>query len=132
MARVDDYQQARDLAAKILDGEPLETIARRSGLKPLGQEILQAPFLGRNYQITHPGCAFADVADPSASVPLQEQVLILHYLQRCQPRLSGHWIAYPGVPGAGFYFGAFVKRAVEPLKKSSVQMWRLFKGRRES
>jgi hypothetical protein len=117
MARVDDYQKARDLAAADLAAEPLKAIAHRSGLVTLAPDILQVPFLGRDFQITHPGCSFADTADPAAPIPLQEQVLILHYLQRSQPRLSGRWIAYREIPGAGFYFGAFVKRAVEPLKK---------------
>jgi hypothetical protein len=118
MARIDDYQQARDLAARALAGENLDTIARRSGFKSAGSIELDAPFLDRIYSISYPEFIFTDRDHPQASVPLQEQVLILHYLQRCQARLAGRWVAYREIPGAGFYFGAFVKRAVDPLKKA--------------
>lgn len=117
MARVDDYQQARDLAAEFLADEPLAAIARRSGFECLDTNTLRVPFLHRVYRVEHPAFNFTDENDASAEIPLQEQVLILHYLQQCQPRLTGHWIAYREIQGAGFYFGAFVKRAVEPFKK---------------
>ena len=118
MARVDDYQQARDLAAGQLAAEPLADIAGRSGFECLAADVLRIPFLNRVYQVTRPAFAFADERHPGAEIPLQEQVLILHYLQRSQPALSGNWIAYREIPGAGFYFGAFAKRAMEPFKKT--------------
>lgn len=117
MARVDDYQQARDLAASELAAEPVDAIARRSGFQTLATAGLAVTFLGRAYEVTYPGFEFGDQNDPTADIPLQEQVLILHYLQRSQPRLSGNWIAYREIPGAGFYFSAFAKRALEPFKK---------------
>ena len=116
MARIDDYQQARDLAAQALAGETLEAIAERSGLT-MEDGHLGVAFLDRAYRISYPGFQFQDVADPGAQVPLQEQVLILHYLQGSQNRLTGRWIAYREIPGASFYFGPFMQRAVEPLKK---------------
>jgi hypothetical protein len=117
MARIDDYQQARDLAARELADDDLETIARRSGFATDGPALLRVPFLDRSYTVTYPDFEFDDRDNPGAQVPLQEQVLILHYLQGCRPRLEGRWVAYRELPGAGFYFGAFVKRAVDPLKK---------------
>lgn len=117
MARIDDYQQARDLAAKELAAENLDTIARRSGFEAENPELLRVPFLDRTYTVSYPDFLFEDRDNPQAQVPLQEQVLILHYLQGCRPRLEGRWVAYRELPGAGFYFGAFVKRAVDPLKK---------------
>jgi len=117
MARIDDYQQARDLAAKELAAENLNTIAQRSGFDTDGPSRLRVPFLGRSYTVTYPEFEFDDRDNPGTQVPLQEQVLILHYLQGCRPRLEGRWVAYRELPGAGFYFGAFVKRAVDPLKK---------------
>jgi hypothetical protein len=53
-------------------------------------------------------------------VPLQEQILILHYLQagRQAALPSGAWVAYREIPGAAFYYAAFLKRAVDPLKKA--------------
>jgi hypothetical protein len=117
MARIDDYQQARDLAAKELAAENLNTIAQRSGFDIDGTAGLRVPFLDRFYIVTYPDFEFEDRDNPETQVPLQEQVLILHYLQGCRPRREGRWVAYRELPGAGFYFGAFVKRAVEPLKK---------------
>ena len=117
MARVDDYQQARDLAAQALAAEDMQAIAQRSGLAVQDPAALQVPFLNRTYNLSYPDFQFTDRDHPETQVPLQEQVLILHYLQGCQPRLEGRWVAYREIPGAGFYFGAFVKRAVDPLKK---------------
>ncbi len=117
MARIDDYQQARDLAAQALAGEDIFEIARRAGFAAEEGRLINVPFLGRTYGISYPRFDFQDMHNPEAQVPLQEQVLLLHYLQGCKPRLEGRWVAYREIPGAAFYFGAFVKRAVDPLKK---------------
>ena len=51
-------------------------------------------------------------------IPIQEQVLILHYLTtEDMPPLSSDWVSYREIPGASFYFSAFAKRAIDPLKK---------------
>lgn len=117
MARVDDFKQAKALAAQALANEKLDDISRRSGIPMVDPQTLRLPFLGRVYLISYPAFDFKDAADTAAQIPLQEQVLILHYLQKCRPLLKGQWIAYREIPGAGFYFSAFVKRAVDPLKK---------------
>jgi hypothetical protein len=117
MARIDDYQQARDLAAKELSKEALGTIASRTGFKADGAERLIIPFLERSYNLSYPAFEFKDAQAPEIEVPLQEQVLILHYLQGCRSMLRGRWIAYREIQGAGFYWSAFVKRAIDPLKK---------------
>jgi len=117
MARIDDYQQARDLTASALASQDLADIARRSGFQMIDPAQLRVPFLTRTYRVDCPGFRFTDEADAAAQVPLQEQVLLLHYLQNCRPHVSGRWIAYREIPGATFYFDAFVKRAVDPLKQ---------------
>ncbi len=117
MARTDDFQQARDMAAEELAKQELTKISQRSGFEADGENRLRATFLDRCYHISYPEFAFSDASDASAEVPLQEQVLLLHYLLGCQPRLTGQWVAYREIPGAGFYYGAFAKRAIEPLKK---------------
>jgi len=117
MARIDDYQQARDLAAQSLANEQISDIAARAGFKTQGTAMIITPFLDRIYSVSYPRFEFKDMNDPQAQVPLQEQVLLLHYMQGCKPVLKGQWVAYREIPGAGFYFGAFVKRAVDPLKK---------------
>ena len=117
MARIDDYQQAHALAASKLANDDFDDIIRRSGLARYDSSTLRVTFLDRIYHIHYPDFFFSDIRDDATQVPLQEQVLILHYLQGCRPLLQGRWVAYREIPGAGFYFGAFVKRAVEPLKK---------------
>lgn len=117
MARIDDYQQARDLAASELATRPLEEIAHYSGIEQVTASQLRIAFLDRTYLVERPAFEFVDENHAAAQVPLQEQVLILHYLQGVQPQMGGKWIAYREIPGAGFYFGAFMKRAIDPLKK---------------
>jgi len=106
------------LAAQALAQEKIEEISRRSGIPMAGPDALRLPFLGRVYLIAYPSFDFTDAADPAAQIPLQEQVLILHYMQNCRPQLKGQWVAYREIPGANFYFSAFAKRAVDPLKKA--------------
>ncbi len=66
----------------------------------------------------YPDFEFTDLADKDAAVPIQEQVLILHYLSAMKSiTVFGNWIAYREIPGTSFYFSAFVKRAIDPLKK---------------
>jgi hypothetical protein len=117
MARIDDYQQARALAAQELAKHEPAELAVRCGFDLLAGQVFRVSFLTRTYRVAYPSFEFTDDADPAAQVPLQEQVLLLHYFQGAQPRLKNHWVAYREIPGAGFYFGAFVKRAVDPLKK---------------
>ncbi len=119
MARVDDYIEARRLAVKDLDGRSPEQVAERSGFAVLKDDTLRVPFLNRAYRVTLPSYTFRDETDPGQEVPIQEQVILLHYLQgdpAVQP--GGDWVAYREIPGAGFYDSAFAKRAVVPLTKA--------------
>jgi hypothetical protein len=118
MPRIDDYIGACRLARERLAGEPLEALAARSGFEPGEAGALRIPFLDRVYRLSHPALAFSDALSDGRDVPLQEQVLILHYLlAEAGAAPAGDWVAYREIPGATFYFGAFVKRAVDPLKK---------------
>jgi hypothetical protein len=118
MPRIDDYIAARRLAIDKLAAESYENLMRRSGFGPAERGGLCIPFLNRVYRLSYPGFELADAAAETREAPLQEQVLILHYLQADWPAgVSGEWVAYREIPGAAFYFGAFVKRAVDPLKK---------------
>jgi hypothetical protein len=116
MARIDDYKEAVRLAETSLRPVPVDSIAARSGFVLTADGCLRVPFLNRSYRLSYPDFRFSDEADENREVPLQEQVLILHYLmaEETGPP-SGRWIAYREIPGAAFYFSAFVKRAVEPL-----------------
>jgi hypothetical protein len=119
MARVDDYRAARALAAETLSAEPLSAISERTGLACRNDNHLEIPFLDRRYGISYPAFRFEDLDAPEREIPLQEQVLILHYIVGADPlRSPGDMIAYREIPGAAFYFGPFVKRAVNPLKET--------------
>ncbi len=119
MARVDDYVAAKKLAAEKLASEPLEEIIGRGGFEKDGENAFRVPFLGREYRVSYPDFEFVPEGEksPAKEVPLQEQVLVLHYLMAPAASPSGNWVAYREIPGATFYFSAFVKRAVDPLKK---------------
>ena len=118
MARIDDYRNARDLAAAHLKTLPFKELAERSGFSISEADLLSVPFLDRKYRVRAPEFSFQDWDTPKLEVPLQEQVLILHYLKGCGgDAITGRWVAYREIPGAGFYYGAFVKRAIDPLKQ---------------
>jgi hypothetical protein len=119
MPRIDDYINAKKLSVETLSAMSLKDIAQTSEFETSGDSLLRIPFLNRVYQVTFPDFRFQDEAEPEKEVPIQEQVIILHYLVgvRNAPALSKNWIAYREIPGASFYFSAFVKRAIDPLKK---------------
>lgn len=118
MPRIDDYYNAAKIATEALAQESPKEILRRSGLDA-DADWIRVPFLNRTYRIGIPGFAFSDTASEPKDIPIQEQVLILHYLLAGGIQFpTGNWIAYREIQGASFYFSAFVKRAIDPLKKT--------------
>ena len=118
MARVDDYVSAKKIAVESLSAETINEISQRSGFKITDGDMLRVPFLNRVFFVSFPDFEFQDAAKKSREVPLQEQVLTLHYMMgKHAPVSDDKWISYREIPGASFYFGAFVKRATDPLKK---------------
>ncbi len=122
MARVDDYANAKKIAVEKLRAVAFEALLKRSGFTASGPHTLRVPFLDQVYRVGVSDFTFSreETAgrDTATEVPLQEQVLLLHYLmaETVAPP-TGDWISYREIPGAAFYFSAFVKRAVDPLKK---------------
>ncbi|MGD8713927.1 MAG: DUF3786 domain-containing protein [Desulfobacterales bacterium] len=109
---------AKKLAVKTLSQETFGTILARSGYDSPTANTLRVPFLNRAYQIRYPEFEFEDMVNTGKEIPIQEQVLILHYLTtEDMPPLSSDWVSYREIPGASFYFSAFAKRAIDPLKK---------------
>ncbi len=118
MPRIDDYINARKIALEELSGIPFEVILKRTGFESPSENTFRIPFLDRMYRVSYPQFEFSDQTESDKEIPLQEQVLILHYMKApAMPPPTKLWIAYREIPGAAFYFGAFVKRAVDPLKK---------------
>lgn len=118
MPRIDDYINAKKLAVETLSQESFDTILERSGYNSPAANTLRVPFLDRTYHIRYPEFKFEDLVNTDKEIPIQEQVLILHYLTTADmPLLTRDWVSYREIPGASFYFSAFVKRAIDPLKK---------------
>ena len=117
MPRIDDYISAGKIAVEKLSGESLETVSKRSGFEISEDQTLLIPFLDKTFSVRFPDFEFKDMSGQNQEVPIQEQVLILHYLMsQSTSNPSGNWISYREIPGASFYFSVFVKRAVDPLK----------------
>ena len=119
MARVDDYIKAVSLGKKELMGKDPKLIARRSGAVYVegtnGKAGLSIHFLNRKIDISWPELDFSHSVD-SNEVPIQQQVLLLHYLDLAEDvEISGEWIAYQEVPDGKFYLDAFIRRAKNPM-----------------
>ena len=122
MARVDDYSKAADLAREDLRIRDPNDVAEAGGAAMLedasGGTGLELPFLGRLCTAPWPGLVFHHSRSGEA-MSLQEQVLILHYLQRAKGNiLTGKWISYQEIPDGRFYMDAFTRRAKDPLVRT--------------
>lgn len=118
MPRIDDYKNAKRLAIEKLAADTFDAILQRTGFESDAPDRLRVPFLNRVYRIGYPGFDFEDETESKTEIPIQEQILILHYMLSPAPPLSsGNWVSYREIPGASFYYSAFVKRAIDPLKK---------------
>lgn len=117
MARVDDYINAKKIAVEKLSKQGFTDIARRSGFDLLKDSVFKVKFLNRDFSISYPDFIFKDISDTDKEIPIQEQVLMLHYLMaESTDTPNGNWVSYREIPGASFYFSAFTKRAIDPLK----------------
>ena len=118
MPRIDDYLNARQLAMDALAEKSDDSFFDRCGFQRDGDGSVLVPFLDRIYQLNPDGFDFSDKNTPAQEVPIQEQILVLHYLMAADAsEPSGEWVAYREIPGASFYNSAFIKRAVDPTKK---------------
>lgn len=119
MARVDDYIKAVEIGKNELMGKDPERIARQSGATYTqgehGHAVLSIDFLNKIIEISWPEMAFSYNVE-CGEVPIQQQVLLLHYLNLSNPvEISGDWIAYQEIPDGKFYLDAFVRRAKNPM-----------------
>lgn len=121
MAREDDYRNAAALAKDDLAAKDPERLAGFCGARlstEQGAPILEFFFLGQQIQAHWPEVSLARV-DADQEVPIQQQVLLLHYLQGAWksggPDIAGEWMAFQDVPDGKFYMDAFHRRAKFPL-----------------
>jgi hypothetical protein len=121
MPRIDDYRNALNLAREDWAKQDPRRAALLSGTDyQAGTEgtRLQFRFIDKAVQVTWPAGLILG-PDPKQDLPLQEQVLILHYLLKAPGApLTGQWITFREIPSGEFYYSAFVKRAKEPLVKT--------------
>jgi len=116
VARVDDYRKSFDLSAEALASRDWADVARLAGAQAAaGASHLTLAYYGRPVKVSAAPISVA-ATDHGPELPLAEQALILHYLQRADgaPQ-SGQWITFREVEAGEFYWPAFVKRAKAPL-----------------
>jgi Domain of unknown function (DUF3786) len=121
MPRIDDYKNALEIARQEFRQKDPEAMALRSGTHFSNDSsggVLAVPFINRRITVSWPGGQITG-PDPARELPLQEQVLVMHYLLRVSDTpLAMSWITFREIPSGEFYYSAFVKRAKEPLVKT--------------
>jgi hypothetical protein len=119
LARIDDYAHAFELAAESLREKTPRDVALNSGVDyDPGKSTLHVTFINRPVDVKLPEITLR-YHDSEEVIPLTEQVLILHYLNRADGKpLDNELITYREVPAGEFYYAAFLKRAELPLLKA--------------
>jgi len=122
MARVDDYRNAAELARKTLADKDPDALAAVCGAEVFRDDDrigLAIDFLGARWLLSWPGMDFSREGSVEEEIPIQQQVLLLHYLEGAWRSggvpLTGEWVAYQDVPDGMFYLDAFQRRAKIPL-----------------
>ncbi|CAO0823086.1 DUF3786 domain-containing protein [Desulfarculales bacterium] len=116
MARVDDYQMSFDLSAAELAQRNFSQVAANAGaeLAEDGSHLL-LNYYGRPVAVDRDPIQVR-VLDSGPALPLAEQALLLHYLERADGAPArGEWVTFREVESGEFYWSAFVKRAKAPL-----------------
>jgi hypothetical protein len=118
MPRIDDYKAALALVVAALqkcNPKRLAGLSRSKYFYEDGKEWLVVPYFGQGRRVSWPEVSVTPV-DGAGEIPLTEQILILHYLNRTSGELpSGRAIDFRQVPEGSFYWSAFVSRAKKPL-----------------
>jgi hypothetical protein len=123
MAREDDYRNAAEIARSELGERDPVLLADRCGGRVAGEEKTRVrfDFLGEVVEAAWPEIGLSR-AGSGEEIPIQQQVLLLHYLQGAWrsggPPLSGDWMAFQDVADGRFYQDAFQRRAKLPLIKA--------------
>ena len=119
MPRVDDYQNALEIAQKTLKQQDPVDLAQRSGGTYVedGEGAVSLTFIDRKILVRFNDMHVQMENDADANeIPIQEKVLVLHYLLGAQGQEpSGRLITYREIPSGEFYFPAFKKRAIDPM-----------------
>jgi len=122
MPRIDDYKQALELGKGRLSRIDPKGAADLFGADfrtdEAGRPSIRMEFLGKKVLVDWP-LLDAVFEATGASLPIQQQILLLHYLEGAVSspgvRPKGEWISYQEVPDGRFYLDAFMRRAKNPL-----------------
>ena len=122
MPRIDDYKQARIISKKDLLEKDPDTVAELAGaeiiIKQNEAKNISFKFLNRDIMMSWPDAEFS-YEDSKEEVSIQQQVLLLHYLNGAFSSngapVTGEWISFQEVPDGRFYIDPFIKRAKNPL-----------------
>mgnify|MGYP001155994537 CR=1 FL=1 len=121
MPRIDDYKQAVALGIEeLLKKNPKRLSDQSKGefWEEDGVVSIQIRFLNRPILISWPQIKILD-KEKGQELPLQQQILILHYLNGLkQLKPQGEWISFQEIPDGRFYMDAFVRRAKDPLVRA--------------
>ncbi len=100
----------------LADRNPHEVCWRASVKYDEGAQEFIVPFLKKNYRVTYPS---GEVYHPEEKdVPLDTQILILHYLYHAEGVPLHHkWISFKELPSGQIYITPFHNRAIRPLIK---------------
>jgi hypothetical protein len=114
------YRQAYKLAGEQLGKVDIEEQCRRSGARYVvidSQKLAIVEYLNQSYQVTFPNIEVS-LLDSKAEVPLDDKVLILHYLAQAKGiPIANKFITFQELPEGANYFRTFSKRSIEPLMK---------------
>ena len=115
-----NYPLARRLSLQALERSDLRDRAAKAGGRLVanasGETRIELAYLGRNVVLSFPS-GDMEIAGQD-SLPLREEILILHYLGRAGGRaLSGEWISFADLPSVSFYQPVFRQRCRAPLGK---------------
>jgi hypothetical protein len=123
MARVDDFFQARELSKIELAKRDIDSVALFSGAHAGRDQpdSLSIRFLNKDIVISWSDMEFS-YHGADKEVPIQDQVLLLHYLKGAidsgSRENTGEWVSFQDLPDGRFYMDAFLKRAKDPLLKT--------------
>jgi hypothetical protein len=117
LPRQDDFINAFKLAAaELLGRDPVEVGLRSRAAYDPEQAVFSMAFIGKPCRVHLKPEVRVEAPGQKREVPIQEQGLILHYLNAADGSpLAGELITYREVPSGEFYYPAFVKRAEAPL-----------------
>jgi len=121
LPKQENYPLARRLAVEDLLRSNLQERAKRSGASYEqtrdGEAKVGCRYLGRELLLSFPQGTIG-TQNGQGPIPLREEILILHYLERASGvSLAGRWASFSEVPGGAFYHPVFLLRCKSPLIK---------------